>query len=188
MSCHLQLSCSKFQKNTSRFTAEQIGDVAKKLCYKLNVNVKTVLGGKTKKLMMNPEFESVDILVGSMGVVSKLVTTGVYRMQCVRHVVIDEADTMFDDSFADKLVYFMRRFPVDLFRNFVVGNLSFKSTKKKTFSSTETNRRIRTLLVLNWFSLRQRCQRIRMNCCNRSSIRLPSMKWPVQICIESCRM
>lgn len=65
---------------------------------------------------MSPEFAPVDILVGSIGAVSKLVTTGIYRMQCVRHVVIDEADTMFDDTFSDKLVHFMKRFPVNFHR------------------------------------------------------------------------
>lgn len=93
-------------------TATQIGIVAEKLCSKLDINVKTIVGGNTKKLMVNPDFASIDILVGSIGAVSKLVTTGIYRMQCVRHVVIDEADTMFDDTFSDKLVYFMKRFPV----------------------------------------------------------------------------
>lgn len=64
--------------------------------------------------MMDAEFEPIDILVGSIGAVSKLVTTGIYKMQRVRHVVIEEADTMFDDTFSDKLVYFMKRFPVNL--------------------------------------------------------------------------
>jgi len=93
--------------------ATQIGEVAQKLCSQLDINVKTVLGGKTKQLMMNPEFDSIDILVGSMGAISKLVTTGIYRMHNVRHVVVDEADTMFDDTFSDKLVHFMKRFPVN---------------------------------------------------------------------------
>lgn len=66
--------------------------------------------------MMNPEFKHIDILVGSMGAISKLVTTGVYRMNRVRHVVIDEADTMFDDTFSDQLIHFMKRFPVNCHR------------------------------------------------------------------------
>lgn len=111
----------KFNQSSNRvgsifcvsITATQIGTVAEKLCSQLDVNVKTVLGGNTKRLMMHPKFEPVDILVGSMGAISKLATTGIYRMQCVRHVVIDEADTMFDDTFSEKLVYFMRRFPVN---------------------------------------------------------------------------
>lgn len=88
--------------------------MAKKLCSQLDINVETILGGKTKHKMLNPEFAPVDILVGSMGVISKLVTTGIYRMDRVRHVVVDEADTMFDDSFSDKLIYFMKRFPVKM--------------------------------------------------------------------------
>lgn len=74
--------------------------------------MKTVLGGKTKQLMLNSEFEPIDILVGSMGAISELITTGIYRMQEVRHVVIDEADTMLDDTFTEKLTYFLKRFPV----------------------------------------------------------------------------
>lgn len=65
--------------------------------------------------MLDPILEEVDLLVGTMGVVSKLVTTGIYRMNQVRHVVLDEADTMLDDSFTDKLHYFLQKFPVSNF-------------------------------------------------------------------------
>ncbi|KAJ6622126.1 putative ATP-dependent RNA helicase DDX28 [Pseudolycoriella hygida] len=94
-----------------RELASQIGSVATSLCSGLNINVKTVVGGRTKRLIMNPHFETIDILVGSMGGLSKLVTTQIYRMKNVRHVVIEEADTMLDDSFSDKLIYFLKRFP-----------------------------------------------------------------------------
>lgn len=43
---------------------------------------------------------------------SKLITTNVYRMHQVRHVVLDEADTLMDDSFSGKLQYILKRFPV----------------------------------------------------------------------------
>ncbi|XP_005190858.2 probable ATP-dependent RNA helicase DDX28 [Musca domestica] len=94
-----------------RELAAQIGNVAKDLCTDMDVRVKTILGGNTKRLMMNPEFDDVDIVVASVGALSKLVTTGIYRMDHVRHVVLDEADTLLDDSFSDKLVHFMKRFP-----------------------------------------------------------------------------
>lgn len=97
-----------------RELAAQIGNVAKDLCTDMDVRVKTILGGNTKRLMMNPEFDDVDIVVASVGALSKLVTTGIYRMDHVRHVVLDEADTLLDDSFSDKLVHFMKRFPVSL--------------------------------------------------------------------------
>lgn len=96
----------------SRELAVQIGSVAEKLCSLLGVSVHVLLGGRTKSLMMNPSFEDVDLLIGSMGATSKLVTTSIYRMDEVRHVVLDEADTMLDDSFNEKLIYFLRRFPV----------------------------------------------------------------------------
>lgn len=64
--------------------------------------------------MMRPDFANVDILVGTMGATSKLATTGVYRMNQCEHVVLDEADTLLDDSFNPKLTHFLKRFPVSL--------------------------------------------------------------------------
>ncbi|XP_030384165.1 probable ATP-dependent RNA helicase DDX28 [Scaptodrosophila lebanonensis] len=94
-----------------RELATQIANVAEKLCKDTDIKVKALLGGNTKQLMLTPEFEDIDILVATLGAVSKLVTTGIYRMEQVRHVVLDEADTLLDDSFTDKLCYFLRRFP-----------------------------------------------------------------------------
>lgn len=74
------------------------------------MNVKIVTGGSTKQKMYNPSFDDIDILIGSIGAISKLTTTGIYRMTDVRHVVLDEADTMLDDSFNEKLCYFLQRF------------------------------------------------------------------------------
>lgn len=97
-----------------RELATQISQIATKLCAGTDLKVKTLLGGKTKQLMLNPDFEEMDILVATLGAISKLVTTGVYHMDQVRHVVLDEADTLLDDSFTDKLCYFLRRFPVNV--------------------------------------------------------------------------
>jgi len=95
-----------------RELATQISQIAEKLCSGTDLKVKALLGGNTKQLMLNPDFGEVDILVATLGAVSKLVTTGIFRMDQVRHVVLDEADTLLDDSFTDKLTYFLRRFPV----------------------------------------------------------------------------
>lgn len=72
------------------------------------------MGGRTKQKMLNPAFDDADLLIGTIGATSKLVTTGVYRMHLCQHVVLDEADTLLDDSFNEKLTYFLRRFPVTL--------------------------------------------------------------------------
>ncbi|XP_067622957.1 probable ATP-dependent RNA helicase DDX28 [Eurosta solidaginis] len=94
-----------------RELAAQIGGVAEKLCQGTDVRIKTILGGNTKRLMVNPDFDDVDIVVASFGAISKLVTTGIYRVGEVRHIVLDEADTLLDDSFTEKLTHFLRRFP-----------------------------------------------------------------------------
>lgn len=107
------------------FLALQIAKVAHKLSTDFDIKIQTILGGNTKRLMTNPRFQDVDILVGSMGAISKLVTTGIYRMNQVRHVVLDEADTLLDDSFNEKLFYFLQRFPVIITINSVVNLLSY---------------------------------------------------------------
>lgn len=94
-----------------RELAEQIAKVAEELTDGLGFNIKSVIGGNTKQKMMNPSFEDIDILVGSIGAISKLTTTGIYRMTEVKHVVLDEADTLLDDGFNEKLCYYLRRFP-----------------------------------------------------------------------------
>lgn len=95
-----------------RELAEQIGEVCENLCHGLDLKTKVLIGGHTKSIMNNPPIEEIDILVASIGVLSKLITTNVYRMHQVRHVVLDEADTLLDDSFVGKLQYILKRFPV----------------------------------------------------------------------------
>lgn len=95
-----------------RELAEQIGTVARELCEGLGIKVDVMIGGSTKQKMINPKMKETDILVGSTGVVSKLVTNGIYRMNEVRHVVLDEFDTLLDDSFLGRVAYFLKKFPV----------------------------------------------------------------------------
>ena len=45
---------------------------------KLMFTTKVLTGGHTKFKMMNPSFEEVDLLVASLGALSKLTTTGKY--------------------------------------------------------------------------------------------------------------
>lgn len=96
----------------SRELTLQIGDVCEDLCHGLDLKTKVLIGGHTKSIMTNPPIEEIDILVASIGSLSKLITTNIYRVHQVRHVVLDEADTLLDDSFQDKLQYILKRFPV----------------------------------------------------------------------------
>lgn len=65
-------------------------------------------------MMLNPSVQNVDIIVASFGVISKLTTNKIYTLDMVRHVVLDEADALFDETFEDKLKVFLKRVPVRL--------------------------------------------------------------------------
>lgn len=94
------------------FLAEQICSVAESLCKGLNLDIKSLVGGRTKRLMMNPTYQGVDLLVASFGAFSKLVSTGVYKINQVRHIVLDEADSLLDDSFIEKVSHLMTKIKV----------------------------------------------------------------------------
>lgn len=95
----------------SRELATQIGHVAEVLCQTFNLNTSVLVGGRTKKRMMNPVLEDCDLLVASLGALSKLITTGCYKINNIHHVVLDEGDTLLDDSFIEKLAYLLSKFP-----------------------------------------------------------------------------
>lgn len=96
----------------SRELATQIGEVAQRLTENLNINVSTLVGGKTKQKMLNPPVEYCDLLVTTLGAYSKLITTGIFKIHNVHHVVLDEADTLLDDSFIDKLSNLLKKFKI----------------------------------------------------------------------------
>ncbi|VVC37077.1 Helicase, C-terminal,DEAD/DEAH box helicase domain,P-loop containing nucleoside triphosphate [Cinara cedri] len=93
-----------------RELADQIGEVVQWFTEDLPLNVKVITGGHTKRLMTNPVFEENDIVVATIGAMSKLTNTGIYSMRYVRHVVLDEADTLMDDSFNELMTHFLKRF------------------------------------------------------------------------------
>lgn len=67
----------------NRELAYQVADVASMICSSVGLNVKVLVGGRTKSLMMNPNFEDVDILVATPGVLGKLSTVGIYKLKKV---------------------------------------------------------------------------------------------------------
>nr|XP_012231835.1 PREDICTED: probable ATP-dependent RNA helicase DDX28 [Linepithema humile] len=101
----------------TRELAFQIGLEAKKICQYLNIRTKTITGGKTKKMMLNPSVEEVDIVVASFGVISKLTTNKIYKLDMVRHIVLDEADALFHETFEEKLQVFLKRVPLGYAQN-----------------------------------------------------------------------
>lgn len=93
----------------NRELAYQVGEIANILAKPLGINVKIVVGGRTKKMMLNPEFEHVDILIGTPGAIGKLSTVGIYKLNEVQHTVLDEADTLTDDSFNERIEGLLKR-------------------------------------------------------------------------------
>uniref|UniRef100_A0A2S2NQZ6 RNA helicase n=1 Tax=Schizaphis graminum TaxID=13262 RepID=A0A2S2NQZ6_SCHGA len=93
-----------------RELADQIGEIANWFTEDLPLNVKVITGGHTKRLIVNPVFEENDIVIATLGALSKLTNTGIYSMRYVRHVVLDEADTLMDDSFNELMTRFLSRF------------------------------------------------------------------------------
>lgn len=67
----------------NRELAYQIGDVASTIGSSVGLKVKVVVGGRTKSLMMNPNFGEVDILVATPGVLAKLSSVGIYKLNQV---------------------------------------------------------------------------------------------------------
>ncbi len=97
-----------------RELCEQISSVCCQLAENTPVKVLQVTGGRLKQKMMQAEVADVDILVGTFGAISKLTNSGVYDMTQVRTLVLDEADTLLDDSFNEKLVHFLRKFTLQM--------------------------------------------------------------------------
>uniref|UniRef100_A0A8D9ATM8 RNA helicase n=1 Tax=Cacopsylla melanoneura TaxID=428564 RepID=A0A8D9ATM8_9HEMI len=85
----------------------QIGEVAAWFA-ELGITYK-VISGTDMKRKMNAEKEQVDLVIASLGALSKLTTSGTISTRNVRHVILDEADTLLDDSFNDKMVHYLSR-------------------------------------------------------------------------------
>ncbi|PBC29968.1 ATP-dependent RNA helicase [Apis cerana cerana] len=87
----------------SRELTVQIALELIKISKNLDIKIKIITGGRTKKIILNPPVGQVDVLVCSFGVISKLTTFGVYSLKSIKFVVLDEADSLFHHSFEEKL-------------------------------------------------------------------------------------
>ncbi|XP_046609779.1 probable ATP-dependent RNA helicase DDX28 isoform X1 [Neodiprion virginianus] len=97
----------------SRDLAQQIGIVAKKMSADTDIKIQVLIGGHTKKKMLNPVVDEVDLLIGSLGIISKFTTTSIQKTSSIRHMVLDEADTLLDDSFTEKLRHYLKKITFD---------------------------------------------------------------------------
>jgi len=94
----------------SRELATQIGDVARQLGSLLGIKVHTALGGSIHSKLANYPREHVDIVVGSFGGLAKFFSQGLYSHKFVTEIVLDEIDTLLDDTFKEGIITFLRKF------------------------------------------------------------------------------
>lgn len=82
----------------------------------MDVRVKLLQGGSLQSKIKNPPNTEVDLLVATTNAIKVLTSTGTYGLGKVHHVVLDEADTLLDDSFFPELVGpFLNRIPVKFY-------------------------------------------------------------------------
>ncbi|CAK9821121.1 Probable ATP-dependent RNA helicase DDX28 [Anthophora plagiata] len=128
----------------SRELTVQIALELIKLTKHLNIKIKLITGGRTKRVILDPPVGHVDILVGSFGVVSKLSTFGVYNLKFVRFVVLDEADALFHYTFDQKLKVFLEKLPIGYFQE--ISQNGFPNTAQLILVSATIPQRLENVL------------------------------------------
>lgn len=89
-----------------------IQDILEELCTQLKLKTKTYIGGNARKLLLDPSLDEVDIVVSTLGVMMKLTHFKIMKTNLCRFLVLDEADTLLDDSFSHPLTKYLRNFSV----------------------------------------------------------------------------
>ncbi|KZS20218.1 putative ATP-dependent RNA helicase DDX28 [Daphnia magna] len=100
-----------------RELCEQISNVGQSLMANLPIKSQCITGGRLKRDMLNADYQEVDILFATFGAISKMTTNRIFRLDQLKHLVLDEADTLLDDSFNEKLTYFLRKLPLQSTRH-----------------------------------------------------------------------
>ncbi|CAB0030047.1 unnamed protein product [Trichogramma brassicae] len=106
----------------SRELTQQISKVARQLCKGLDIKIGTLVGGHLKQRISNPHIGEVDLLIATSGVLDRLVATRIYKLDNVRHVVVDEADTLLDSTFIDETCRILKKINTDTLTRVVTGN------------------------------------------------------------------
>ena len=80
----------------SRELANQIATVASSLCDAVNLSVKSLCGGQSDGVKRK---QAVDIVIATPGILRQFAEYKLYNLSRVQHLVLDEGDTLLDDSF-----------------------------------------------------------------------------------------
>lgn len=128
-----------------RELAEQITSVANELGSDLGISVRLIKGGHTKREMLNPNVQNTHLVVATLGALSKLTTSRVYDMSLVQHITLDEADTLFDDSFNQQMMHYLGKFPIRGSHQELPGSIAMSGAQLTLVSAT-TPRSLETIL------------------------------------------
>lgn len=88
----------------------QVGAVAKFLSLNTDVGVATMVGG----MPYHEEHTGLDLIVTTIGLIDSHTSSGVYSIRNLNHIVLDEADTLLDDSFAYETMELLEKLNVFL--------------------------------------------------------------------------
>ncbi|XP_070576786.1 probable ATP-dependent RNA helicase DDX28 [Ptychodera flava] len=96
----------------SRELAEQVLAVARRLCNCVDLSANIIEGGRRIKTLQNTTVTPTDILIATPSALLRCLISGWIHLTNIRHVVIDEIDTMLDDSFKKIVVNIVKRIPI----------------------------------------------------------------------------
>jgi ATP-dependent RNA helicase DeaD len=95
----------------TRELALQVSEVASKMAEPLGFRTTTVYGGASINVQMDALRRGVNIVVGTPGRLIDLIERGVLKLDSVKFVVLDEADTMLDMGFIEDIEFILGRTP-----------------------------------------------------------------------------
>ncbi|KAK7103115.1 probable ATP-dependent RNA helicase DDX28 [Littorina saxatilis] len=106
----------------SRELADQIMRVVETLQQHVDFTAYSVCGGRgTKGRLAWPVRRPMDILVATPGVLRKLLIAGQIKPSGLQHIILDEADTLLDDSFMDSIDRVLSRLKIPTLDSGVSG-------------------------------------------------------------------
>jgi len=88
-------------------------NVAQTFGKSLGINVKLLEGGHIGNKIKNPPSVPIDLMVSTVNVVTELSKVEVYSMRKLKTIILDEADTLTDDSFCENVLTFLQPFSVN---------------------------------------------------------------------------
>lgn len=125
----------------SRELTEQVGNVAQQLATNTNVGVATMVGGIPKHI----KHSGMDLIITTIGMVDSHVNKDLYRLNYLKHIVLDEADTLLDDTFSGEVVDILGKLNLQSNSTFVDSEETYSNgtqlicasaTMPSTFNST----------------------------------------------------